>query len=114
VAAPPSSLSVEDEVLGNVRAQPLGPATVADLALPEPFLRRVADRIVRSSYEDRFRIVISDEHARSASAQPQKVSESQHAPAPAIEARRVLLWACVAGFVAVFAGLVVKARRKSA
>lgn len=49
-----------DEVLGNVRAQPLGPATVGDLALPEPFLRRYADRILRGAYEDQFRVVIDD------------------------------------------------------
>lgn len=49
-----------DEVLGNVRAQPLGPATVGDLALPEPFLRRYADRILRGAYEDQFRVVVDD------------------------------------------------------
>lgn len=48
------------EVIGNVRAQPLGHGTVGDLALPEPFLRRFADRIVRSSFEERFRVVIDD------------------------------------------------------
>lgn len=58
--------SVEDEVLGNLRAQPIGgggaePAhTVADLALPEPFLRRVAGRVIRSSYEEHFRAVVAD------------------------------------------------------
>ena len=46
------------EVRGNVLNQPLGDGTVADLALPEEFVRRVADRIVRSSFEERYRIVV--------------------------------------------------------
>lgn len=48
------------EVLENIRNQPLGDGTVADLALPEDFLKRVADRIVRSSFEERYRIVVKD------------------------------------------------------
>lgn len=56
----PAPADAVDEVLGNVRAQPLGPATVGDLALPEPFLRRYADRILRGAYEDQFRVVIDD------------------------------------------------------
>jgi len=48
------------EVLENIRNQPLGDGTVADLALPEDFLKRVADRIVRSSFEERYRIVVED------------------------------------------------------
>lgn len=53
--------SIEEEVLSNVRSQPLGAGTVEDLALPEPFLRRIADRVVRSSFEERFRVVIADQ-----------------------------------------------------
>lgn len=61
---PPAPMSVEDEVLANILAQPLGPgqglATVEALALPRPFLRRVADRIIRSSFEERYRAVVAD------------------------------------------------------
>lgn len=53
--------TVQQEVLGNIRGQPVGLATVADLALPEPFLRRYADRIVLQSFEENFRVVIADE-----------------------------------------------------
>ena len=56
----PTPAELEIEVRENVRNQPLGDGTVADLALPEEFLRRVADRIVRSSYEERYRIVVDD------------------------------------------------------
>ncbi len=61
-AAPPAAaeLRAEDEVLANLRAEPCGAGTVADLCLPEPFLRRVADRVLRASYFERFRVIIAD------------------------------------------------------
>lgn len=59
-SAVPTATEIELEVLENVKRQPLGDGTVEDLALPEEFLRRVADRIVRSSYEERYRIVVRD------------------------------------------------------
>ncbi len=106
-------MSVEDEVLGNIRAQTIGPAAVSDLALPDDFLRRIADRIVRSSYEERFRIVVSAEHAHE---QPSP-SSALDAPKDDVKAPiatwQVLLWTCLAGFVAVFAGLVWKGRRRT-
>jgi hypothetical protein len=46
------------EVLANVENQPLGAGRVADLDLPEDLLRRLSDRILRSSFEERFRIVV--------------------------------------------------------
>jgi len=63
----PTTQSVEDEVLKNILAQRVGTATVADLDLPEPFLRRAADRIIRAAYQQRFRSVVDD---RAASTQP--------------------------------------------
>jgi hypothetical protein len=57
-------LSVEDEVLGNILRQAIGRHSVADLNLPEAFLRREADRIIRSSFEDQYRIVVRDPAAR--------------------------------------------------
>jgi hypothetical protein len=57
---PPTPAEIEMEVQQNVLGQKLGDGTVADLALPEDFLRRVADRIVRSSYEERYRTVVED------------------------------------------------------
>lgn len=50
----------EREVMDNLLAQPVGPGTVADLNLPEAFRRRVADRALRASYEQQFRIVVPD------------------------------------------------------
>ncbi len=46
--------------MDNLRAQPVGKGTVDDLNLPEDFRRRVADRALRVSYEQRFRIVVPD------------------------------------------------------
>ncbi len=62
----PTPGQIEQEVLENVEHQPLGDGTLEDLALPEAFLRRVADRIVRASYEQRYRIVVEDEGSPSA------------------------------------------------
>jgi hypothetical protein len=71
--------SIEDEVLGNIRAQRIGPATVGDLNLPEPFLRRFADRILRSSFEDNFRVVVADEPVKDPATVP-----ADGAPAPPV------------------------------
>lgn len=54
------TISIEDEVLGNLKSQPIGPATLDDLALPEEFLKRVGDRVIRASFEERYRIVVPD------------------------------------------------------
>lgn len=54
---PASARAVEAEVRGNVMAQAFGAGTVADLALPEAFVRRVAGRVIVESYIDRYRAV---------------------------------------------------------
>ena len=59
-AAAPKPTSVEDEVLANLRATPCGTGSAAALGLPEPYLRRVADRVIRASYFERFRVIIAD------------------------------------------------------
>jgi hypothetical protein len=56
----PTPSQIEGEVIENVKRQPLGDGTVEDLALPADFVRRIADRIVRASYEERYRIVVRD------------------------------------------------------
>ncbi|MBX3404719.1 MAG: hypothetical protein KF699_15010 [Phycisphaeraceae bacterium] len=57
---PVAARAVEAEVRGNVLAQPFGSGTVADLALPDSFVRRVADRAIIDSYNERFRVVEDD------------------------------------------------------
>ncbi len=53
-------VSVEDEVLANLRALDLGPVKLEALAMPDDYLRRVATRVIQSSFEERFRIVVAD------------------------------------------------------
>lgn len=57
--APTVSTAIEDEVLENLRGQELGPAAMRDLKLPEPFLRRVGDRVIRTTFRERYRVVIA-------------------------------------------------------
>ena len=56
----PTPEAIEREVLDNVKHQALGSGTVEDLAMPDDFLRRVADRVIRASFEERYRIVVND------------------------------------------------------
>src|SRR5262249_59001295 len=58
-----TSQSVEDEVQANIRRERIGERTVDDDALPEAFLRRVADRVIRATYQQRYRVVIDDRGA---------------------------------------------------
>lgn len=61
--APPTTQAaeaIEAEVYQNILQQSVDGWGVANLNLPEPFLRRVTDRIVRESYEDRYRIVVAE------------------------------------------------------
>ena len=57
----PSPEAIEREVLDNVKHQALGTGTVEDLAMPDAYLRRIADRVIRASYEERYRIVVKEE-----------------------------------------------------
>jgi hypothetical protein len=53
--------AIENEVANNVLAQPIGRLTLADLAPPEAFVRRIARRIVRDDYRDRTQYVMPPE-----------------------------------------------------
>jgi hypothetical protein len=79
-SAPPAEpkVSVEDEVLTNLHEKDLGPVKLEALAMPDDYLRRVADRIIQSSFEERVRIVVPEPKA-----QPDAKSAAQPAvPAP--------------------------------
>ncbi|MCY2959487.1 MAG: hypothetical protein NTY35_04915 [Planctomycetota bacterium] len=95
---PESQRSQLEEVMSNVQAQPLGSGTVADLALPEDLLRRLSDRILRSSFEDAFRIVVAVPAVQAPSAAP---AQEPAAPTPF----RSILNVLAAGAVAVLAFL---------
>lgn len=59
-ASQPVSHSVEDEVVANILDQRIGDRRIADDGLPDAFVRRVADRVIRASFQDRYRIVYDD------------------------------------------------------
>src|SRR6516164_2938003 len=79
----PPSASPADEVLRNLKAQPIGTATLDDLGVPDEYLQRVAGRILRSSFEQSFRVVVADEKPVDA---PARSSASAATP-PATESR---------------------------
>lgn len=56
----PTAESIEEEVYQNIIHQKVEGQGVPDFRLPEPFLRRVADHVVRDSYERRYRIVVQE------------------------------------------------------
>jgi len=68
--APAVTRSVEDEVRDNILKQPMGRFTVAALDLPETLVRRIADRVIRESYQDRFHAVYHDAAASAARPAP--------------------------------------------
>ncbi|MHC5113307.1 MAG: hypothetical protein ACYTGP_02620 [Planctomycetota bacterium] len=64
VAPPPiTERTVEAEVRYNILVQPMGRFLVSALDLPEPLVRRIGDRVIRESYQDRFHAVYHDEAA---------------------------------------------------
>lgn len=84
-------LSIEDEVLGNVKAQPIGPATVDDLAFPDAYLKRVSDRIIRSSFESRYRIVVPDPAPAAVPPPPPPAAPAKATPPPATKSEGISL-----------------------
>jgi hypothetical protein len=52
--------AVEREVRENIRRQSVGNHALEQFNMPPSFISRVADRIIRSSFEDRYRIVVDD------------------------------------------------------
>lgn len=113
-SAAAGATSIEDEVLANVRAQEIGAgATVADLAYSEAYLRRVGDRIVRATFEARYRRVLPDEvlavaaQAHSAQAAPAPAPEKPDSPAT----RR---WLAAGGVALVLIVMYLLSRRGSA
>lgn len=52
--------ATQAEVIANIVSQPVGSGTLADFDLPDDFLRRLADRIIQSSYRDHFHRVFRD------------------------------------------------------
>src|SRR4051812_21925070 len=81
--------SVQGEVVANIKAQRLGPATVADLNLPESFITQVAGRTLQTWFHERFRIVVDDTGAglhQEPVARPRGKASGDQAPLHIIQA----------------------------
>jgi hypothetical protein len=74
-AVPATPGSLEEEVVANLKQQKIGSATLADLDLPEEYLKRVAGRILRASFEENFRIVVPDVPSADAESDTNKKSD---------------------------------------
>ena len=115
-AAPPTppqrTISIEDEVLSNVKAQPVGPVTVAELAYPDEYLRRVSDRIVRSSFESRYRVVVPDPKPQSPVPPPATAPKSEPAEPPG--SKPSMRGLVITGIVAVVLGALYLLSRRGA
>jgi hypothetical protein len=59
-SAQTSQPSIQEQVLTNLRQSPVGDHTLDALNLPDDYLRRVGDRILRNSYEQQFRVIVPD------------------------------------------------------
>lgn len=78
--------SVEREIEQNIRSQAIGSHTVNDLGLSDGLVRRFRDRVVRSSFEDRYRMVVADAGGTPALATSQSPATTLPAPVPASSA----------------------------
>lgn len=84
---------LEREVMDNLRALPVGKGTVDDLNLPEDFRRRVADRALRVSYEQRFRIIVPDAASRAGTTSAPALTPSSSLPTkPASRPTGRVIW----------------------
>jgi len=109
-----SKTSVEDEVLSNIKNQPLGAGTVADLGLPDEYLKRVADRIIRSTFEERFRVVVVDRPPPSAmpdAAAEKPGKDASFQPPSAVNLPLVIGTIVLAGFL-VYLFITARARKQ--
>ncbi|MEY2807281.1 MAG: hypothetical protein RIR65_1698 [Planctomycetota bacterium] len=108
-AAPAPSAAFEaplEAALKNVKEQGVGPGTLAEVGMPEPYLRRVAEHVMRASFEDNFRIVVDDAHAAQA-------SPPASAPTPGAGQGGSAAWAVGVAVVLLGVATVLVLRRKS-
>jgi hypothetical protein len=102
--------SPADEVVHNLKAEPVGTATLDDLGMPEEYLQRVAGRILRGSFEQSFRVVVADETPAGARDRSAESAGTPAAPESHGAWRLGFLFAIVIGAIAWIA---VAARRGS-
>jgi len=59
-AAQTSRPTVEDDVLSQIKSHPVNGHTLGDLHANDEFLRRVADRMIRETYQAKYHVVVRD------------------------------------------------------
>jgi hypothetical protein len=89
--------AVEREVRENVRKQAVGNHSLEQFNLPPAFISRMADRIIRSSFEERYRIVVDDgsdggEQATGAATAASAGSDAEHGGDAAVAPTRIGLY----------------------
>lgn len=77
-STPAGSDKIVDQVRHNILSQPVGDHTVGHLNLPDEFVSRIAERVIRDSFRDRYRIVVNE--AATVASEPATVEDQQRAP----------------------------------
>lgn len=102
-ASAPAQESPFEAALANVKNQPVGPGTLGEAGMSESYLRRVAETVVRESFEDHYRLVVEDAHAQHAQqAQP----AAPETPAASAGAGASAAWLAVSAIVVLALGAV--------
>ena len=107
----PTHTQFSSRVVEELRARPVGNHTLDVLNLPDEYLHRVADRMIRSAFESQFRIVVRESKngipertSTAVSAGTTQPSEVQRSPAVSY----LPIWIAVA--VIVFSGILLARR----
>lgn len=114
----PAPGSIQEEVFIRLKSRPVGRHTLEVFDLPDDFLSRVADRIVRLTYQDRFRMVAQDtrepnstRRAAGKADRPIQVVGTDRAQPPSSWPRYVAIGVVVA--ILVGASMTLRRRRRS-
>lgn len=86
--------SIEQNLVARLKAQPISQGTAENLGLPDEFLQRVADRIIRMDYQKRFRVVLKDDAAAQAGPSASPRIDPEDEPA---SKRSFNLWSTLIG-----------------
>lgn len=112
----PPRTPAQNYVITGLLRQPAGLTTLESLHLPEAYLRRLADRVIQSSFEQQLRLVVRD--SGPALAVPPPPAASSHDSTTTAAAmpdpnRRILAWLPLGiGIVFILAVGIVLAMRK--
>jgi hypothetical protein len=104
--------AIRRQVVQTLRAQPIGESTIGAADVPDAFLERVADRVIRMDFQRRHRRVATAEPSRIAAAKTELSRPDESTDGIATPKRGVLLITMGAGLALVLAGVVMAVRRR--